>query len=113
MLVHWMVRSTFVSAVVIASSLVSPPRLRAQTPVAPPPVTIGQSWRFASAGMQIEATVIATDAGVPSGMTFLPDGRILATNRRDGKLLLIDPSNGQKTIVDGLPTVFHNGGDAG
>jgi glucose/arabinose dehydrogenase len=94
-----------------------PPVSRLETAQAPQQapqqtVNIGDHWRFTSAGMQVEATVIAKDIGVPSGMTFLPDGRILATDRRAGSLLLVDPRTGAKTTIEGLPAV-HTGIDAG
>jgi len=52
---------------------------------------------------------VATGLEHPWGMTMLPDGKILVTERA-GRLLLIDPArNGQKTEVSGLPPIWVSG----
>ena len=73
---------------------------------------IGTSWEFSSAGMKLRASVVANDFRAPSGMVFLPDGRILATSRGRGQLVLVDTATGAKTVVSGLPEVS-TGADGG
>ena len=40
----------------------------------------------------------------PWAMTFLPDGRMLVTEKA-GRLILLDPASGQKIAVEGVPRV--------
>src|SRR5215211_4971878 len=104
----------FAGSLLIAGGLfISVQDTGAQTQApAPSQVKVGHRWRLSAEGMQVEATVIANDLAVPSGMVFLPDGRILATDRARGRLQLIDTATGVKTPVEGLPEVHHVG-DAG
>ncbi len=44
----------------------------------------------------------------PWGMAFLPDGRLLVTERV-GRLLLVDPEAGSAEVLDGTPTVHARG----
>jgi glucose/arabinose dehydrogenase len=44
----------------------------------------------------------------PWAMTFLPDGRLLVTEK-EGKLLLFDPEAGQRTEIAGTPEVRYGG----
>ena len=66
----------------------------------------GASWRFASAGMSLVATVVTDDVALPFGLTFLPDGRALATDRAAGRLLIVD-ARGSVRVVKGVPAVNH------
>ncbi len=49
-------------------------------------------------------TQIVADFDAPWAMTFLPDGRMLVTEKK-GELLLFDPRNGTKIPVAGIPAV--------
>jgi glucose/arabinose dehydrogenase len=66
----------------------------------------GASWRVTSAGMSLVATVVTDDIGLPFGLTFLPDGRALATDRAAGRLLIVD-AKGTVRAVKGVPAVNH------
>ncbi|MGJ4801841.1 PQQ-dependent sugar dehydrogenase [Luteimonas sp. SDU82] len=44
----------------------------------------------------------------PWAMSFLPDGRLLATEKR-GALRLVNPANGQVGTISGVPTVAYGG----
>ncbi|RVT41819.1 PQQ-dependent sugar dehydrogenase [Sphingobium algorifonticola] len=49
-------------------------------------------------------TATIADFDAPWAMTFLPDGRMLVTEKK-GEMLLFDPKNGTKIPVAGIPTV--------
>ncbi len=51
---------------------------------------------------------VYTDFNEPWAMTFLPDGRILVTEK-SGELILFDPDSGSKTAVLGVPEVAYGG----
>lgn len=51
---------------------------------------------------------ILTDLSNPWGLTWLPDGQILITERA-GKLWLFDPETNSKTEIQNLPQVFAQG----
>lgn len=59
------------------------------------------------AGRPFAVTVIA-DLESPWAMTFLPDGRLLVTEKR-GKLLLLTPDDGKYKEVSGIPPVDSSG----
>lgn len=54
----------------------------------------------------ITLDTIATDITIPFGMEFLPDGRMLVSDRADGKIWLINPETKSKTSLKNLPAVF-------
>jgi glucose/arabinose dehydrogenase len=49
-------------------------------------------------------TQVVADFDAPWAMAFLPDGRMLVTEKK-GELLLFDPKSGTKVAVAGAPTV--------
>ena len=65
----------------------------------------GESTATARAGEPAEQTIV-DDLHHPWAMTFLPDGRLLVTERR-GRLWLVDPDSGAREEVGGTPTVEH------
>lgn len=48
------------------------------------------------------------DFDKPWAMTFLPDGRLLVTEK-EGELLLLDPDNGKRLEIAGVPEVRYGG----
>ena len=42
---------------------------------------------------------------VPWGIDFLPDGKMLVTDRPSGRLYMVDPESGSKSEVEGVPAV--------
>ncbi|MBI3790236.1 MAG: PQQ-dependent sugar dehydrogenase [Gemmatimonadetes bacterium] len=85
-----------------AAALRLPPTAAQDTGLAP----AGTRWRLTSAGMPLVATVVTRDIEIPFGLTFLPDGRALATDRTAGRLLLVSRA-GAVTVVQGVPAVNH------
>ncbi|MCB4861783.1 PQQ-dependent sugar dehydrogenase [Sphingobium sp. PNB] len=63
---------------------------------------VGQN-SAASAAKPFRTSVIA-DFDAPWAMTFLPDGRMLVTEKA-GEMILFDPKNGTKIPVAGIPPV--------
>lgn len=60
-----------------------------------------------SAGLPFRVQVVA-DFESPWAMTFLPDGRMLITEKA-GTLLVVSADGQQRTRVDGIPTVSSDG----
>ena len=58
----------------------------------------------AESGAKPFSTRTVADFDAPWAMTFLPDGRMLVTEKA-GELLLFDPKNGTKIPVAGIPAV--------
>ena len=56
----------------------------------------------------VTVTPMITGLDNPWSVAFLPDGKLLITER-DGKLLLADTGTGGKTPVSGVPEVFASG----
>jgi glucose/arabinose dehydrogenase len=77
--------------------------LTAQTPVPPVLGPVGTSWSFMSAGMALRAEVMVSDIETPWGLTFLPDGRALATDRGRAALLLVDPRRHTRVRLANTP----------
>ncbi len=61
-----------------------------------------------SAAHRFRIETIIQDLDHPWAVAKLPDGRFLVTERR-GTLQLIDPLNGAKQLIDGVPTVWAQG----
>lgn len=53
-------------------------------------------------------TALADDMEFPWGFDFLPDGRMLITEK-PGRLRVFDPASGEKTMVSGVPEVHFKG----
>jgi len=64
---------------------------------------------FESDGNSLELEVVTDSISVPFGMAFLPDGKLLVTDRSKGTLILVDVDNGERTTIGGLPPVFVSG----
>ncbi len=66
------------------------------------PDTLGASWEFDSQLYRYRVEVVATGFRVPFGMAFLPDGRLLVSDRV-GVLSLVDVRTGTATRIEGTP----------
>ena len=65
-----------------------------------------ETFPLASDGDSLELEVITDSITVPFGMAFLPDGKLLVTDRPKGTLILVDIDDGTRTFVEGLPPVM-------
>ena len=81
----------------------------AQPPALPPRPLPGESQLFDSAEHpQIRVVILARGLGHPWGMAFLPDGRLLVTER-EGRLRVIQNGELHPTPVAGVPEVQATG----
>ena len=60
-----------------------------------------------------ELDVVASGFRVPYALAFLPDGRLLVSDRPAATLSLVDPGTGETWPVSGLPSVHAPGGEGG
>lgn len=58
---------------------------------------------------QLKLKVITDSILVPFGMTFLPNEKLLVTNRPKGDIIMVDIPTGNKQILKGIPPSFSNG----
>ena len=93
----WTVFATMLTAVLPASA---PPALAQQggNPVLP----------GATQAEQVQVTTFARGLTHPWGMAFLPDGRLLVTER-PGRLRVVSPDGQASAPVQGVPAVFAEG----
>ncbi|HEX5757211.1 MAG TPA: PQQ-dependent sugar dehydrogenase [Arenimonas sp.] len=78
------------------------------TDSAPASTTAGSVQRFASAAGELEVTTVATGLEHPWGLAFLPDGRMLVTER-PGRLRVLDASGVLSEPLEGVPAVAASG----
>ena len=67
-----------------------------------------ETFPLESDGSSLELEVVTDSISVPFGMAFLPDGKLLVTDRAKGALILVDTGNGKRTFIKGLPPVMAN-----
>ena len=72
-------------------------------PPPPPPNPDGRVVKSALTNYKIER--IATDLQIPWGMQFLPDGRLIVSERT-GRISIIKPGQGVVETVTGLPPIW-------
>ena len=65
-----------------------------------------ETFPLESDGNSLELEVVTDSISVPFGMAFLPDGKLLVTDRSKGTLILVDVDNGERTTIEGLPPVL-------
>lgn len=62
--------------------------------------------------LKIEVVADSTKISMPFAMAFIPNGKMLVTNRPDGKIVLLDVITGKSSIIKDVPKTLENG-DAG
>lgn len=60
-----------------------------------------------SSAQDFLVTALLDDLAFPWGMAFLPDGKLLITEK-PGKLRIFDPESRQSEMVSGVPTVYYH-----
>ena len=60
--------------------------------------------------LKIEVVADSTKITMPFAMAFLPDGKMLVTNRPDGKIVLLDVITGESDVIKDVPKTLENGG---
>lgn len=60
-------------------------------------------------GVAFQTTVVATGLKYPWSLAFLPDGRMLVTERTAGNLRIVDKDGTLSAPVTGVPTVYGRG----
>lgn len=68
-----------------------------------------ESFSFESEGRRLIIEELTDGIPVPFGMTFLPDGNILVTDRPSGNIILVDVPSGSKAILQNVPDVLRHG----
>jgi aldose sugar dehydrogenase len=76
---------------------------------AQPRDTVGSHWTYDTPDARFRVEVIAAGLTMPVGMSFLPDGRLLVTDRPTGHLIVLDPATRTVTPIDSVPAVFGQG----
>jgi len=59
-----------------------------------------------SEGMNLRVEVVTDSISKPFGMSFLPDGTLLVTDRTKGKLIRVNVETGEKTPIEGIPKLL-------
>ncbi len=66
-------------------------------------------WEVTGEIGQLNIEMVADSIAVPFGMTFLPNNKMLVTNRRYGKILMVDYNTGVKKTLKDVPPSFCSG----
>ena len=91
-----------VLAAQLTLSSYSPAQPRPDTTRFGPP---GRSWVLPTERAEIRAQVVASGIRIPSSIAFLPDGRMLVSDRALGSVWIIDPRTGARDTLRGVPAV--------
>jgi glucose/arabinose dehydrogenase len=65
-----------------------------------------ETFPIESDGISLELELVSDSISIPFGMAFLPDGKLLVTDRSNGTLIRVDLDNGRMTTIEGLPPVL-------
>ncbi len=69
-------------------------------------------FHIESGGVNLRVEVVTDSIIIPFGMDFLPDGRLLVTDRAVGNIVLVDVESGARTLLQNVPPVV-GAGDCG
>lgn len=62
-----------------------------------------------SEGSQLKVETVTDSITIPFGMDFLPDGRLLVSDRAIGNMVIVNTETGAKELLQGVPTVKGQG----
>lgn len=62
-----------------------------------------------SEGAKLKVETVTDSITIPFGMDFLPDGRLLVTDRVVGNMVVVNTETGGKELVQGVPAVLGQG----
>jgi len=65
-----------------------------------------------SEGAKLKVETVTDSITIPFGMDFLPDGRLLVTDRVVGNMVVVNTETGEKQLLQGVPPVV-GAGDCG
>lgn len=68
-----------------------------------------ESFTIESEGVKLKVEVVADSIIIPFGMDFLPDGRLLVTDRVVGNIVVVNIENGEKQLLQAVPKVVGQG----
>lgn len=71
-----------------------------------------KNWLVDSEEGKLRLELVADSITIPYAMVFLPDGRMLVSDRPEGKMIILDMQDGSKTFVHGVTpnvSVFGDG----
>src|SRR5687767_7495598 len=62
-----------------------------------------------SEGTKLKVEVVTDSITIPFGMDFLPDGRLLVTDRKIGNIVVVNIETGEKELLQNVPKVVGKG----
>lgn len=62
-----------------------------------------------SEGTKLKVETVTDSITIPFGMDFLPDGRLLVTDRAIGQMIIVNTTTGEKELVQDVPPVLGQG----
>lgn len=68
-----------------------------------------ESFTIESEGVKLKVEVVTDSIIIPFGMDFLPDGRLLVTDRAIGNIVVVNIKNGKKELLQDVPKVVGKG----
>ena len=69
-------------------------------------------FHIESDGVKLKVEVVTDSIIIPFGMDFLPDGRLLVTDRVVGNIVMVDTNTGERKLLQDVPSVV-GAGDCG
>lgn len=68
-----------------------------------------ESFMIKSEGTELKVETVTDSITIPFGMDFLPDGRLLVTDRAIGNMVVVNTETGEKELLQGVPKVVGQG----
>jgi aldose sugar dehydrogenase len=68
-----------------------------------------ESFPIESEGVKLKVEVVTDSITIPFGMDFLPDGRLLVTDRAVGNIVVVNTKSGKKSLLQEVPKVVGKG----